>query len=103
VDVVLLSLADHLATWGPNLQERRWARRLEVAETLLAHCFERYEETVAPPPLVTGRDLLAELELAPGPRVGRLLETLREAQAAGEVQTRDEALALAERILNGTK
>jgi putative nucleotidyltransferase with HDIG domain len=103
VDVVLLSLADHLATWGPNLQERRWTQRLEVAETLLAHCFERYEETVAPPPLVTGRDLLTELELVPGPKVGRLLETLREAQAAGEVQTRDEALALAERILNGTK
>ncbi|MDY7080328.1 MAG: HDIG domain-containing protein, partial [Chloroflexota bacterium] len=33
VDVVLLSLADHLAIWGPNLREHRWARRLEVAET----------------------------------------------------------------------
>ena len=27
VDVVLLYLADHLATCGPNLQEDRWARR----------------------------------------------------------------------------
>ena len=102
VDVVLLALADHLATHGPNLQEGRWARRLEVAETLLTHCFERYEETVDPPPLVTGRDLLAELGLSPGPEIGRLLETLREAQAAGEVQTRAEALAFAGRIFKST-
>ena len=98
VDVVLLNLADHLATWGPHLQEARWARRLEVAQTLLIHYFERYEKTVAPPPLVTGSDLMAELGLEPGPQIGRLLETLREAQAAGEVNTREEALALAGRV-----
>jgi putative nucleotidyltransferase with HDIG domain len=98
VDVVLLSLADHLATWGPHLQERRWARRLEVAELLLAHFFERYEETVAPPPLLTGHDVMAELGLEPGPEIGRLLECVREAQAAGEVRTRAEALALARRL-----
>jgi len=98
VEVALLSLADHLATWGPHLQEQRWARRLEVAETLLAHYFEHHEETVAPPPLVTGHDLMAALGLPEGPEVGRLLEALREAQAAGEVRTREEALALARRL-----
>jgi tRNA nucleotidyltransferase/poly(A) polymerase len=95
VEIVLLSLADHLATWGPNLREQRWARRLEVAELLLSHYFERREETIAPPPLVSGHDLMTELGLEAGPEIGRLLEALREAQAAGEVQTREEALALA--------
>jgi hypothetical protein len=38
---------------------------------------------------------MAELNLSPGPLVGRLLETVREAQAAGEISTREEALALA--------
>jgi putative nucleotidyltransferase with HDIG domain len=98
VDVVLLSLADHLATWGPNLQEERWARRLEVAQTLLTHWFDRYEETVEPPPLVTGGELIAELRLEPGPQVGRLLRALQEAQAAGEVRTREDAMALARRL-----
>jgi putative nucleotidyltransferase with HDIG domain len=101
VDVVLLSLADHLATWGPNLREERWARRLEVAETLLTHWFDRYEETVEPLPLLTGGELIAELSLEPGPRIGRLLRTLQEAQAAGEVQTQEEALALVRRIAKG--
>lgn len=99
VEVMLLSLADHLATWGPDLQERRWSRRLGVAETLLTHYFERHEETVAPLPLITGHDLMAELGLDTGPEIGRLLEALREAQAAGEVRTREDALALAGRLL----
>jgi putative nucleotidyltransferase with HDIG domain len=101
VDVVLLYLADHLATWGPNLKEQRWGRRLEVAETLLAHWFERYEETVCPATLVTGDDLMVELGLEPGPKIGRLLEAVREAQAAGEVGTRADALALAGQVLKG--
>jgi putative nucleotidyltransferase with HDIG domain len=98
VDVVLLSLADHLAMWGPNLQEERWTRRLEVAQTLLTHCFEHYEETVDPPPLLSGNDLMASLALESGPRIGRLLEAIREAQAAGEISTREEALGLARRL-----
>lgn len=98
VEVVLLSLADHLAIWGPHLREEYWARQLEVAETLLSHYFERHAETVAPPSLVTGDDLMAELGLEAGPEIGRLLEAVREAQAAGEVKTREEALALARQL-----
>jgi hypothetical protein len=35
-----------------------------------------------------------------GPRIGRLLEAIREAQAAGEVTAREEALALARRLID---
>jgi putative nucleotidyltransferase with HDIG domain len=98
VDVALLSLADHLATWGPELAPERWARRLEVCRTLLHHYFERHEETVAPPPLLTGHDLIAVLGLQPGPQIGRLLDALREAQATGTVATRADALALVKEL-----
>ena len=45
--------------------------------------------------LVTGHDLMQELGLEPGPKVGILLEKIEEARAAGEVNTREEALAMA--------
>ena len=48
---------------------------------------------VGPPRLLSGKELLVEFALEPGPAIGRLLAVLREAQAAGEVNTRDEALA----------
>ncbi len=98
VDVVLLGLADHLATWGPNLREERWMRRLDVAELLLHHYFERREETVAPQLPVDGHDLMRELGLGPGPEIGRALDAIREAVAAGEIDSRDEALTLAAEI-----
>ncbi len=101
VDVVLLNLADHLGTYGPNLREERWTRRLDVAELLLQHYFERREETVAPQLPVDGHDLMRELELGPGPEIGRLLDIVREAVAAGEVETRADALALAREARGG--
>ncbi len=98
VEVILLALADHLAIWGPNLQPERWARRRAAASALLEYFFHRSQGAIVPPPLVNGRDLMRELGLPEGPEVGRLLEAIREAQAAGEVTTREEALVLAQRL-----
>ncbi len=96
--VVLLSLADVRATWGPALAEATWQKHLDVAERLLAAYFQGHEEIVAPPALINGREVMRHLKLSSGPAIGRLLESVREAQAAGEVRTRDEALALIEQI-----
>jgi 2-C-methyl-D-erythritol 4-phosphate cytidylyltransferase len=46
-------------------------------------------------PLVSGRELMKQLQLPQGPDVGRLLAILEEAQAAGEITTAEEALTLA--------
>ncbi len=99
VDVVLLALADHVATHGPDAQPERWARRIEAASKLLAEYWIRLAKGVAPTSLVSGDDLMAELGLPPGKRIGELLEAIREAQAAGEVGTRGEAIMLARRLV----
>ncbi len=95
MDICLLSLADTLATYGPALPQDIWTAHLDVVRTLLEAWWEKRPERVAPPPLVSGEDLIRDLQMAPGPDMGLLLERLREAQACGEVQTRAEALALA--------
>lgn len=103
VEAVLLSLADHLATWGPDLREERWARRLETAELLLYHFFEQPEQAVDPELPIDGHDLMRVLELEPGPEIGRLLDLLREAVAAGEVATEEEALEMARKSAEMTQ
>lgn len=90
--VLLLALADVLAVYGPQLDRAAWKRRLALTQTLLEAYFERATEMIAPPPLLNGHDLLA-LGVPAGPRIGALLAALREAQAAGELTTRDEAEA----------
>ena len=57
-------------------------------------------EEIDPPPLISGRDLLA-MGLPPGKTVGRILEAVRVAQLEATVQTRAEALELARKLANG--
>lgn len=90
VCVALLALADALAVWGRGLTQNRWRALLRSAEALLKAYFEKPAEIIAPPALLNGHDLLA-LGLRPGPQIGRILESLREAQAAGEIVTREAA------------
>ena len=102
VDIGLLSLADCLATYQATLPADLWDRQLEVVQLLLQAYWEQRDELVSPPALINGNDLISELCLAPGPQIGKILEVIREAQATGRVQTREQALALA-RGLAGEK
>lgn len=95
----LLSMADALAGQGEG-------RPAEV-EQEVAGLFTRLEkvrrEHVEPvrsrPPLLTGRDLIDELGLAPGPVFREVLELVEEANMEGTIATRGEALDLARRYL----
>lgn len=98
-DVLLHELADHLATRGPGASARGWAAHLAFVEAMLAQHYEPPPERATP--LLDGRTLMAELGIAPGPTVGALLREVAEAQAAGEITTREEALALARAKLEG--
>jgi hypothetical protein len=71
---------------------------LDVVTTLLTVYFDQ-PERVAPRPLINGHELMEALVLPPGPEVGRLLEAIREAQAAGEVNSREAAFVLAARLM----
>ncbi|MBN1487552.1 MAG: HD domain-containing protein, partial [Anaerolineae bacterium] len=90
--IILLALADTLAVWGRNLRVNRWENLLKIAEVLLNHYFYQHEQTIAPPPLLTGYDLL-DIGIPQGPEMGRLLEKLQEAQAIGEVDSYEKAIA----------
>ena len=100
VDICLLTLADVRATYEQTLPQETWAAALEVVRTLLEAWYEKKEEQVAPPSLVDGNDLLRELSLHPGPVVGKLLASIREAQAVGEVTTREQALEQARMLVD---
>jgi hypothetical protein len=54
-------------------------------------------ERLNPPPLLDGAALI-EHGLAPGPPFAQLLEQVRDAQLEGRIHSRDEALALVDRL-----
>ena len=93
IDLVLLGLADLRGTRAHALSQEAWVAALDVARILLENYWEKPQETVAPPRLVDGNDLMKEYNIQPGPLVGQLLEAIREAQATSKVSTREDAFA----------
>jgi tRNA nucleotidyltransferase/poly(A) polymerase len=95
---LILMLADGAAAAGPRLTQQRW--RAHVAYVI--HILESEQaqlEAAKGPRLITGHDLMSELGLEPGPRLGELLAAVEEAIGAGEIATREAALAYARRLV----
>jgi hypothetical protein len=99
VDVCLLTLAEHLAGLGSELDQDGWLRTVDRARALLEGYFLHFDTLVSPPALVDGGDIMRHLHLKPGRVIGELLESIREAQAVGEVHTAEDALRLAAQLL----
>ncbi len=90
VGLVMLGAARYLAGRAGHLPPARWQAVLKLADELLSSYFHEYDDVVAPQTYLTGRDLL-RMGIPAGPEVGRVLDNLREAQAAGDVTSRVEA------------
>lgn len=99
IDILFLSLADHLATRGPQLNLAHWRGHAQMINYVLAQRFEQ-ESLVAPPKLIDGHDIINIFSMSPGPKIGELLEAVREAQASGELTTKEEALSYVQKQLS---
>jgi tRNA nucleotidyltransferase (CCA-adding enzyme) len=59
----------------------------------LIHRFLTDDDAIAhPKPLLSGRDLMRQLDLPPSPRIGQLLEAIQIAQAEGAIATAENAI-----------
>lgn len=92
VEIVLLALAhvlcDHLD--GPSATAR--ATAVSQSEQAITYYAQRWPTITALPRLVDGRDLMSTLNLAGGPRIGILLERIREQQVLGHLDSPHQAL-----------
>jgi poly(A) polymerase/tRNA nucleotidyltransferase (CCA-adding enzyme) len=98
IDTLLLALADVQGTHGDQ-RPLHWSRYLRHARELFAYAYSPDGlARVQSQPLLDGHTLMTQLHLLPGKQIGALLDQIAEAQAAGEVANRDEALELAARL-----
>jgi poly(A) polymerase len=95
--VLLLSLADALAARGPGMTVDAWQGYVSYIGYVLAR--RHGDSTITRPVrLLTGGEIMSELGAPPGPEIGRLLASLEEAQAGGDVMDRAQAIALVRRL-----
>ncbi len=69
---------------------------IQIDEVVEGHCLRilklfREKDIVHPSPFITGHDVMA-LGYSSGPRVGQILDFIRQKQVEGEIKTRVEAL-----------
>lgn len=98
VGLLIVALGDHFTYLSPRVRRSRKDPVFLTIRKLLANFFLK-PDVVEPPKIIDGNDLMKSLKLKPGPEVGKLLSAIRESQAAGEVKTKKEALALAKSLL----
>ena len=102
IDVLILALADYLASRGPLASMEEWRKHCQLVNYILAE-HDKQQAKVLPMKLIDGDDIMDKFDLAPGPLVGRLLAMVNEAHASGELSTREEALALVRTELSTVK
>ncbi len=96
--IAIFSLFDQLGTFAPDTGQTEWQRLSEV----VLHLCQAYF-LPKPPPLLTGREVMNHLQLTSGPLVGSILRELKEAQAIGQITTKEEALVLARELVSKAK
>ena len=92
-------MADYLAARGPLLEPDEWREHCELMAFILNADLEKPQAAR----LITGVDVMDEFAVGPGPLIGTLLDAVNEAQAAGEVENRDDAMRLVGRMLETSK
>ena len=75
-------------------------RRLDVYDLLKSRAAGVAPADVAPPPLLTGEDLI-QMGFSPGPKFGEVLTELYRRQLNGALRTHDQAANLAKQLLLG--
>jgi len=93
VDILLLALADYLASRGPLASMEEWKKHCQLINYILTE-HDKQQAKILPVGLIDGHDIMDAFDLAPGPLIGKLLAMVNEAHASGELSTREEALAL---------
>ena len=87
-EVIMLSLADRMATRGEASTDEALQRFRRLAGRLLGDWFWTRDF----PPLIDGRDVMLHTDAGPGPGVGEALLAARVAQRESTVSSRGEAL-----------
>jgi hypothetical protein len=98
VPALVLSMADVMSSQGPESGQEYRDNFARWCGQLVNDYYTSVKIILERPRLVSGHDLI-ELGMEPGPKIGSILEQVHEAQDNGGVTSRDEALAMARKLI----
>lgn len=92
VDVIILAMADRLSARGVEITDEIVKQNIGNLQSLLDFYLEIKEDLKPLPKLLSGEEIMQILNLKPSPELGKIVNSLKEAQLSGDVNTKEEAL-----------
>lgn len=98
IDNIVLAMADRLSARGQEITDEIVEHNINLLSTLLKFYLD-VRETLKPLPIfLTGNDVMQLLKIKPSPKLGKIMNSLHEAQLNGDVQTREQAVDFVKNI-----
>lgn len=98
IDNIILAMADRLSARGPEITDEVVEHNINLLTTLMKFYLD-VRETLKPLPIfLTGNDVMEILNIKPSPKLGKIMNSLHEAQLNGDVQTREQAVEFVQNV-----
>lgn len=92
IDNIILAKSDRLSAQGEAITEEILNNNLNSLNLLLTFYLEKKDTLKPLPKLLDGFEIMQILNLTPSPRLGEIIDELKEAQINGDVITKDDAV-----------
>ena len=93
IDNILIAQADRLSARGPEITQEIVDENISSLNKLLSFYLEALETLKPLPKLLDGNEVMQILNISPSPLLGQVMKALQEAQIAGDVVSKDDAVA----------
>ena len=92
IDVIILAMADRLSARGVKVTDDIVNKNISNLTKLLNDYLEKYKNLKPLPKLLNGKEIMNILNIKQSPKLGAVINELKEAQISGNVNTKEEAI-----------
>ena len=92
IDNIFLAKADILSARGKDITDDMIKSNMEGLDKLLNFYFEKKDTMKPLPKLLDGNEVMEMLNITPSPKLGEIMDALKEAQISGEVNSVEDAV-----------
>lgn len=93
IDVIILAMADRLSARGVEITDEIVEKNINNLQLLLEFYLNIKDNLKPLPKLLSGEEIMEILNINPSPELGKLVKALQEAQLAGDITNKEEAIA----------
>ncbi len=98
IDVIILAMADRLSARGVEITDEIVEKNINNLQALLDFYLNIKDNLQPLPKLISGNEIMKMLDIKPSPQLGKIIKALQEAQLAGDVSTKNDALLFCEKV-----